>query len=283
MNVINFTDGNEVGIIFRKKKDESDEEYKKITSIKINSKGSNIPEFIISKKDKNLRIDNNIFNKPKVDDYDYKLLLSPEHDPEQNNRIVIIAPSGSGKSTFASNYINLYKKKYRKNNVFLFSRHDVDPSIDKSKPTRVQVTEDDIIESSRNREPVLENDNLADSLVIFDDIDKGSSKLLTNYWYTLASDLSQNARKLSIDLMFILHNTNYSKTRMLMSEATHYCYFLNSGSKAMYIRLLKSYQGIDDKKIINKLFNIKSRYIVFSNIAPLYILTENMVMLMNDF
>ena len=313
--IINFTKGKEVGIIYRKQKtcsglnaqqfnlnhskfencyafsnlscsDEREPEYKKITSIKVDeskTKPDNNNEYIESKNDKDLKIINNTFTLPINDMYDYKLLLSPEHEKNQNNRVVIIAPSGSGKSTFAANYIDIYKKKFRKNDVFLFSRHECDPSIDAAKPQRIKVTEDDIITAMKNKEAVIENEQMANSLVIFDDIDNASSKILTNYWYSLASDLAQNARKLSIDLMFILHNTGGMKTRLLMSEATHYVFFLHSGSKAMYTRLITCYLGIKNTKTIKKLFNIPSRYVIICNVAPLYIMTETDIILLNDF
>jgi len=272
---INFSEGKEVAVILN-----SNEQ--KVTSIKIKNlpKGDKIPSEIRSKKDKRLVIFDNIFRLP--DEGDFRLQFSPSRDEQQNNRVLIIGPSGSGKSTFAAKYIEQYKRKF-KNEVFLFSRHAEDPSIDKVGPIRIDVTETDITESYVNKEAVVDNSSLANSLVVFDDIDMSSSKALTNYWYALASDLAQNARKLKIDLLFILHNTNYSKTRMLMSEASHFVFFLNAGSKSMYLRLMDQYLGIKDKKIRERLFAIDSRYIVFSNIAPLYILTEDTVMLMNNF
>lgn len=272
---INFSEGKEVAVILNSRD-------QKITSIKIKNlgKGQKIPSEIRSLKDKNLVIIENVFKLP-TEGGDYRLQFSPSHDENQNNRILIIGPSGSGKSTFAANYIEQYKRKF-KNEVFLFSRHSEDKSIDEAEPIRIDVTEQDIAESYANQEAVIENSALENSLVVFDDIDKSSSKTLTNYWYALASDLAQNARKLKIDLMFIIHNTNYAKTRMLLSEASHYVFFLNSGSKSMYIRLMDQYLGIKNKEKREKFFNIDSRYIVFSNIAPLYVLTDDSVFLLND-
>lgn len=230
-----------------------------------------------SKKDDNLVIDeNNVFNLPKQNELEMR--LSPEHDKDQNFRIVVCAPSGSGKSTWVKNFIIDYRKKYPKKLVLLFSRHDSDPSIDAANPTRVKITEADLINCLRNGEPLFKNENLSNTLCIFDDTFSAESKIMTNYYYMLASDLVQNGRKLGIDIIFVLHNTDYSKTRFLFSEATHFVFFLRSGSTAMYNRLLEQYIGIKDKKILKKLFNLPTRWVVFSNIAPIYIMTENQIM-----
>lgn len=225
----------------------------------------------VSKKDNNLIIEDNMFELPDG----YTMRISPTHDKDQNLRMIIIAPSGSGKSTFAKNFILDYKKKYPKKDVFLFSRHDKDPSIDAANPTRINLTEGEVIDSIKKKEPIFTNKNLAQSLVIFDDTFTAESRILTSFWDGLATDLYQNGRKLGIDLIFIMHNTNYSKTRFLMSEASHYVFFLRAGSRAMYTRLLEGYLGFKDKKIQQKLFDLPTRYIIFSNTSPQYILTEN--------
>ena len=273
--MISFTQGHEFANIYRKetRKDipEPALSSELITKLKIQQSFQDHHDIHVSKKDENLIVEDNLFELPD----DYTMRLSPTHDKDQNLRMVIIAPSGAGKSTFVKNYILDYKKKYPKKDVFLFSRHSEDPSIDDAKPKRIQISETEIIESIKKRVPLFENKNLANSLIIFDDTFTAESKILTNFWDGLATDLYQNGRKLGIDLIFVMHNTNYSRTRFLMSEASHYTFFLRAGSKAMYQRLLESYLGYKDKKIQKKLFDLPSRYVVFSNQSPQYIMTEN--------
>jgi len=235
---------------------------------------------ISTKNDKKLQVIENKFERPSEE---YRMQLSPYTDKEQNNRMVILGPSGCGKSTFACNYIKEYKKMNRKNDVYLFSRHNEDPSIDSAEPLRVCIDESEIVESKKMMEPVVESKMFEKSLVIFDDINSSESRVLTRFWHDLASDMSENGRKLHIDIVFILHNTNGWLTRMIMSESTYYVLFLNSGSKAMYTRILKQYLCIENKATLERLFRLPTRWIVFSNIAPLFIMTENQVQLLKDF
>lgn len=255
-----------------------------ITKLKIYSDYSYIPDKSkslksISRKDSNLVINNETtFTLPQnTNDIKYSMRFSPTKEKDQNMRMVIIGPSGSGKTTFAKNLIMDYKKQYPKKPVYLFSRHTEDKSIDDAKPTRVIITEQDIVDSVKSRTPVLTNKHLANSLVIFDDTYSSESKLLNKFWDSLATDLYQNGRKLGIDLIFIMHNTDYSRTRFLMSESTEFVLFLRSGSNAMFRRILESYIGIKDKSVIEMLFTLPSRYAIFSNSAPIFVMTENQV------
>lgn len=266
---LNWTTGKTIANIYN---DDEKDPYI-ITKLKIEPKfDADLNESKFSKNDKNLEIVDNVLQLPKG----YKMRLSPQHDKDQNLRLVVLGPSGSGKSTWIKNFILDYKKLYPKKEVFLFSSHDADPSIDQAKPTRIKITEEEIAISLKTRQPLFTNKNLAKSIVIFDDTYSAQSKLLVNFWDALATDLAQNARKLEIDLVFCLHNTNHSRTRFLMSESTMFVLFLRSGARAMYERILESYLGFKDKKIRKQLFNLPSRYVCFSNIAPMFILTEKM-------
>lgn len=268
--MLNFTKGKEIANIYK-----SDNTLS--TKLKIdqafNISDEKLNATKTSNKDKSLTIENNVFNVPEG----YKIRISPTHDTDQNFRFVVCAPSGSGKSTWVKNFILDYRKKYPKKDVFLFSENDEDKSIDDAKPIRIKITEAEVAQSIKSKQPLFENRNLAKSLVIFDDTYSAHSKLLVDFWDALAADLAQNARKLEIDLCFVLHNTNYSRTRFIFSEATHYVFFLKSGSTAMYTRLLENYLGYKDPKIRQKLFKLPTRYIIFSNTSPIYIMTENMV------
>lgn len=269
--MLNFTKGKAIANIY--KVDGTNEEI--VTKIKIEQSFKSDYQTHTSNKDKNLIIENNVFNLPDG----YKMRLAPDHDKDQNTRIVIIAPSGAGKTTTIKNYIIDYRKKYPNKDVFLLSRHDADPSIDEAKPIRIKISEAEIIDAIKHKEPLITNKSLANSFIIFDDIFTAESKILTDYYFALASDLYQNARKLNIDLAFIMHNTDYGRTRYLMSESSHFIFYLRSGSSAMYQRLLQQYLGYKDKKVLKKLFDLPTRYVIFSNIAPLYIMTENQIII----
>lgn len=224
-----------------------------------------------SKIDKLIRIKNNTFE---LLDYDYVLQLSPTHDKDQNIRMLIVGASGSGKTRFAANFIKEYKIRYPKKDIFLFSTHEKDESIDDTGIVRISISENEIIHSIKTSNELIPIDKLKDSLVVFDDV-YGSSKILTKYYFNLCQSLVQNGRKYNIDIITILHNTQYSDTRYIFSEGTYYVLFLQGGAKASLTRILKQYLGFDNSKEIKKLFNLPSRYVIFKNTNPQCIITEN--------
>ncbi len=74
----------------------------------------------------------------------------------------ITGASGSGKSRFICEWVSEYKKKYKKNPVYVFSSLEEDESLDKIKPLRI-ILDDEF---------VAENIDLSiykDSCCIFDD------------------------------------------------------------------------------------------------------------------
>ena len=87
-------------------------------------------------------------------------------DTTKNREILYItAPSGAGKSTYTLKYLQEYKKKYKQNEIYLFSALTEDETIDQLKDIkRIKVDETlvsdplDIIEFKH-------------SCVVFDDID----------------------------------------------------------------------------------------------------------------
>lgn len=205
----------------------------------------------------------------------FEFALAPQIIENNNFRIVVIAPSGSGKSTWVANFATSFLKTYPDYPCFLFSRHEKDPSIDVIPDLkRVQISDDDIIRASKYEdEPLPTLDNLANSLLIFDDCYDSKSRYLNKYWNELMADTAVNIRKYGSSCIYVLHNTDYKNTRLLMSEATHFVFFLQSGADQMYHRLLRSYLGYKDNQI-DYLFDLDSRWVCFRRIAPQCILTQ---------
>lgn len=208
----------------------------------------------------------------------WEFALAP-HIVENNNfRIVVIAPSGSGKSTWVANFAQNFLKTYPDYPCFLFSRHEKDPSIDVIPDLkRVQITDDDIIRASKYEdEPLPTLDNLAQALLIFDDCYDSKSRYLNRYWNELMADTAVNIRKYGSSCIYVLHNTDYKNTRLLMSEATHFVFFLQSGADQMYRRLLKSYLGYNERQI-DYLFDLDSRWVIFRQLAPQCVITQKQI------
>lgn len=225
-------------------------------------------------------IQNNIFRLMDTDTYE--LSLSPEiEDGDQTNRIVLIGQSGSGKTYFLAEFLNGFKDKYPKHDILLFSRHEKDPSIDRVKEIqRINITEEDVIDSRRSGVPLFDLENLKKTFCVFDDV-FGSSQLLNKFYVQLLNDLEQNSRKYQCHLGIVIHNSCYHQTRLILSESNTFVFFLRS-SAAMNKRIIKTYLGYDNKKA-DKLLSIDdSRYLIMRNSAPLFLMTENQIFTEKD-
>ena len=86
---------------------------------------SNEPDFVNSFK--KLEIGNNS-----------RLQMLPDSSHERDV-YYITGPSGSGKSYFVKMYCEEYKKKFKNNEVYLFSNLKEDPSLDSIKPKRFRL------------------------------------------------------------------------------------------------------------------------------------------------
>ena len=103
---------------------------------------------------------------------DAKFQLIPNEKTEREI-LYITGPSGSGKSTFVRKYIQEYKKLFKDREVYLFSSLPDDPSLDNIEPKRIR------LDSSIYEDP-LPIEELANSVVIFDDVDVLSNKQIRN-------------------------------------------------------------------------------------------------------
>lgn len=225
----------------------------------------------ISTKDNNLKIEN---NKIIVDRKKYYVQPVLRQVKQQNERLVVLGMSGSGKT--------MYTKKLLKNSdldedIFLFTRNDEDPSIDDLKNmNRIEITEQDILDAYHSGEQLIDIKTLKNSVCIFDDIEE-ASKLKTAYYERLRDDVAKNGRKLNIDIVSIIHGTDYKKTRSVMSEATSYTFFLG-GSDAMNKYVIKQYLGIEKKDYTDLKNKTKgSRWVTISNTYPSILMCEFLV------
>lgn len=221
-----------------------------------------------SLKDVKLKIEN---NKIIVDKNKYYIQPVIRKVKNQNNRIVVIGITGSGKTVYTK---KLLKYSDLEEDIFLFTRNSEDPSIDDlDNLTRIEITEDDIIESYQNNLPLIEIESLKNSVCIFDDIEE-ASKTKTQYLERLRNDVIVNGRKLNIDICSVIHGTDYKKTRSVMSEASSYTFFLG-GSDAMNKYIIDRYLGIVKKDYTKLKEKTKgSRWVTITNVYPQIIMCE---------
>ena len=92
-----------------------------------------------------------------------KLQMVPNTNSERDV-YYITGPSGSGKSYFVRLYCEQYRKKFKNNEIYLFSNLKEDESLDSIKPKIFRIDEE------LHTEPI-KVEELANSCVIFDDTD----------------------------------------------------------------------------------------------------------------
>ena len=173
--------------------------------------------------------------------------IIPTSDPKKREIFYICGASGSGKSYIATEIAQSYKKLFPGREVYLVSKLNEDPTIDKCKPKRLNVQT--LVEDY----PSI--DEFEDCMVIFDDIDTFDGPELKSI-HQLIDDIAITGRHTNTSMMFLTHHiTNYKKTRLVLNEASHYIVYPQSTSYHALSYLLKTYVGMEkeDVKELRKL------------------------------
>lgn len=196
----------------------------------------------------------------------------PNTDQERDI-LYITGPSGSGKSWYANTYIKNYKKTYPKNNIYMFSPVVEDESIS-SDIKRVKLDDRMVTDP-------LKIGELAESLVIFDDIDVIKDKKLREAIYALLNEVLEVGRHIKVSCIITNHlPTNGKETRRMLNEAHAITYFPAAGSKVQLNRLLEQYIGMD-KKDIKKAKQSGSRWVTVFKNYPQFVMTEHEMYLLS--
>lgn len=186
------------------------------------------------------------------------------------------APSGSGKSTYVRNYAKQYNKLFPKNKVFLFSKVKNDESLNGIKNLVKIKLDDDLIDDP------IEVEELANSLVIFDDIDTLRDKEVKKSLKELQDDLLETGRHDNVHVLVTTHQlSNYRETKTVLNEAHFITVFPSSGSSHQIRYVLKNYVGLDNKDI-NKISKLNSRWVTVYKHHPQVIAYENGCYLVNQ-
>jgi hypothetical protein len=164
----------------------------------------------------------------------------------------ITGQSGSGKSFYTGNFLKEYKKKFSKNQIYLFSAVDDDKSLDKYKVGRINLNE----EFARDPPKLTDFKN---SLVIFDDTDVIKDKKIRDAVYALMNLMLETGRHHNISVILTNHlATNGKDTRRILNEATAIVIYPNSSGTYSIKQYLKTYLGLN-KEQIKRILNIKTK------------------------
>ncbi len=193
--------------------------------------------------------------------------LQPLPNFNRIEKVYISGISGSGKSTFAANFIKEYLKIKKKNEFFVISNVAEDEVLDKLKPIRIDLEDEDSLAETRA-------DDFYDSIVLFDDIDTISNSLVRRFVQNLRDTLLEEGRHYNATTVAVSHVLcNYQATRKLLNEATSVVFFPKFGSDAHNYRFLKNH-CMYDENVIRRLLNLNSRWIALYRTSPNYVLYE---------
>lgn len=186
----------------------------------------------------------------------------------------VAGKSGSGKSTWISKYLAEYKKMYPDNNIFLISRLDEDDVLDKYNPIRIELNHE-IVD-----DPIDPVEELQNSLCIFDDTDTIGDKKIKAAINNLKDDLLQIGRHQNTFLCIVSHLiNNYKETRTVLNESMYITFFPQAGSPHGIKYMLKNNMGLD-KKQIERIMSLPSRWVTIRNMCPLAVIYEKGIYLL---
>lgn len=202
--------------------------------------------------------------------------IIPDTNGEKRSIYYVAGASGSGKSYIAKGLAEKYQKQFPDRDVYLVSKLGADETLDgmKKKPVRLNVAK--LVET-----PLKDLEPLRNSMIIFDDYDAfdgKEAKMVEN----LMNDIATMGRHTVTTMLCLTHYlSNYKKTRLLLTEATHFVLYPQSTGAQPLSYLLKTHLGMD-KKDIEHLRKNGSRWVCIHKNFPQYCITENSAWILNQ-
>ena len=200
--------------------------------------------------------------------------------PSKTGRTIwyITAPSGSGKSYLAKQIIQEYHKLHSKNAVYVFSSLDTDETLDTLKYIkRIKINKPEYLESE------LTAADFENSLCLFDDVDVISNKKQLKKTMDILNSILQTGRHFNVSCIYTSHaSTAGHGTKIILNESHVIVFFPSTSGGKMLKYLLDQYLGLN-KTQIERMKNIKSRWVAVVRKYPRAIVTQHEVSLLKDF
>ena len=204
--------------------------------------------------------------------------LIPSQDPKKRQIWYISGASGAGKSYIAKRLAEQYMKKFPDRAIYLVSKLEEDSTLDSMKNPLIRLSPQKLIEKPIATTSDMEQ--LRDSMIIFDDYDTFQGKE-GKVIQQLIDDIAVMGRHQNITMLCLTHYlSNYKKTRLLLTEASHFVLYPQSAGAHALNYMLKTYLGMGPDEV-QKLRKSATRWVCIHKNFPLYCITENAAWILN--
>lgn len=202
--------------------------------------------------------------------------LVPSSDPKKREVWYVAGASGSGKSYIAKGLVEKYRELYPDRQVYLVSKLNDDETLDSLKPKLNRINISKLVDK-----PLPDLEPLRECMIIFDDYDTFQGKE-AKVVQQLIDDIAIQGRHTITTMLCLTHYlSNYKKTRLLLTEATHFVLYPQSTGSHALNYLLQTYLGMD-KEETAKLRKTGSRWVCIHKNYPQYVITETSAWIMNQ-
>lgn len=195
---------------------------------------------------------------------------------EQVDKIYICGPGGCGKTTWIRQYISLFKKKYPKSEVLLFSSKDHDKKIDDLGVKRLDI-DDDVLQNPFTMQELSKMSSPV--LTIFDDIENFGNKKINLEISRLRDEILTNGRSYGIFCLYVHHDPcDYKNTKTQIFEANKVVIFPKRCGEGTYDYLLEKKLHLK-KKVISEINHLKSDWVCINKGLPNTIISNKYILL----
>eukprot|EP00466_Bigelowiella_natans_P020366 jgi/Bigna1/144266/aug1.85_g18974 len=218
-------------------------------------------------------------------DFHQKFEILPNTNSDKRDVMYIAGASGSGKSYITKQIVNNYAKLYPKRKIFIVSRLDEDETLDGIKSKNIiKLDIPSLVETPFD----VNNPLFYKSCFVLDDVDdlpdKHQQKAVQDMLNAVSimgrlhkkkkDEEGKETGQGGISLFFLTHYiSNFSKTRIILNESTHYVLYPQSTATNQLYYILSKYIGLERKDILN-LKKMGSRWCCIHKNYPQYIVGQ---------
>jgi hypothetical protein len=202
-------------------------------------------------------------------------ILQPVPNKDIVEKLYVSAPSGAGKSTYVGNWLAEARKRFRNDDIYVFSSIPEDKALDRNDPIRIKLDQELINDPIHPME-------IRNSIVVFDDVDTIRDDRIRLSLEAFKDFLLEQGRHYNVRVIMTSHLlTNYKSTRRSLNEATSICLFPRSGAPNQIRKFLNDNIGIEKKKT-ERILKLKSRWVCLYKTSPMYIIYQKGVFMLYD-